>query len=542
MAKFRQGDLVLTSTQKITQGSNDILAENAVLQNIASLTLQSGETITNFSSDTNLGSSNSIVPTQNAIKTYIDTKVPGSVGSGTDNRIVRYDGSSSLQDSLVTIDDSGNMSGAISLSVSGSIDADKTGSGGKISLVAIDGAIEITREAGGAFIDFKNSAVEDYDVRIQENSSGLHFVSNSTGSLAYFNSGGAFQAYYSGSLTLATQSNGITVYNSSNSSYNMHLQPAGTSCSIYGGTTGATFNIFSKNDAGSYTSVFSANPDGSAKLYYSGVLSAFTSAEGLSIQDTSGTTPILRWVSDASAVLGQMYSSSGNIVILTQATSGKSITLYGHTGVAVETLITATQGSNVKIYHAGVKAFQTAVDGSIFYYTGGGSAIQTVEVVAAANTFGMYGYVHGNPFVVTSEDAGGTSRTLINSDPDAGTSLYYTGTEKLRTVGAGIYVYGGAVRVYDQGSTNEGGEIQLMGEGSNNVITIDNYGGHCRIFGSNNSNDIQVQFLNSGTQDIKFKIGSAGYLEPGQSSPAGTDVLGYNGYLYATKVYGAVWG
>lgn len=43
-----------------------------------------------------------------------------------------------------------------------------------------------------------------------------------------------------------------------------------------------------------------------------------------------------------------------------------------------------------------------------------------------------------------------------------------------------------------------------------------------------------VQFSANGTD-------WSGILEDNESAPAGTDVLGYNGYLYATRVYNAVW-
>ena len=39
---------------------------------------------------------------------------------------------------------------------------------GKVELIPSNGCIEITRTAGGAFIDFKNSKTEDFDVRIQQ--------------------------------------------------------------------------------------------------------------------------------------------------------------------------------------------------------------------------------------------------------------------------------------------------------------------------------------------------------------------------------------
>lgn len=46
-----------------------------------------------------------------------------------------------------------------------------------------DGALEILRSAGGAYIDFKNAAGEDADVRISESSNGLSFLTGGNGAL-----------------------------------------------------------------------------------------------------------------------------------------------------------------------------------------------------------------------------------------------------------------------------------------------------------------------------------------------------------------------
>jgi hypothetical protein len=50
------------------------------------------------------------------------------------------------------------------------------GTNNQIYLGASDGAIEITRAAGGAYIDFKNSIAEDNDVRIAESSGGINIT------------------------------------------------------------------------------------------------------------------------------------------------------------------------------------------------------------------------------------------------------------------------------------------------------------------------------------------------------------------------------
>ena len=88
MAKFRSGDLVLTSTQQIIQGSNTILNANGVadfailnvsgLSTLDSLRLNAGTTINEFSIDgTLVGNSDDAVPTEQAVKTYVDAQIGG---------------------------------------------------------------------------------------------------------------------------------------------------------------------------------------------------------------------------------------------------------------------------------------------------------------------------------------------------------------------------------------------------------------------------------------------------------------------------------
>ena len=54
------------------------------------------------------------------------------------------------------------------------------GSGNNISQLGLDGNIEITKASGGAYIDFKNSAAEDYDARLYESSGALVTSGNLT--------------------------------------------------------------------------------------------------------------------------------------------------------------------------------------------------------------------------------------------------------------------------------------------------------------------------------------------------------------------------
>ena len=119
MAKFRQGDLVLQSTQKIWQGGVEILKETGEA-NLFSLKFTSGVRVYGFDSDGTLSAdSDTRVATQKAVKTYVDSQVAGSIPPGTDESIMRYNGTSAIQESSVFIDDDGNISGINNLMTSG---------------------------------------------------------------------------------------------------------------------------------------------------------------------------------------------------------------------------------------------------------------------------------------------------------------------------------------------------------------------------------------------------------------------------------------
>ena len=60
------------------------------------------ENLSNKSTSTSLGTSNTLYPSQNAVKTYVDTQVGSKIGgSGTDNYIPRFNGTNALENSII---------------------------------------------------------------------------------------------------------------------------------------------------------------------------------------------------------------------------------------------------------------------------------------------------------------------------------------------------------------------------------------------------------------------------------------------------------
>jgi len=72
MARFNQGNIVLTNNEKIIQGGQEVLGSNQAAT-VASLQVGSSQSVTNISNDGTLsGDSTSNLVTEQAIKNYVD--------------------------------------------------------------------------------------------------------------------------------------------------------------------------------------------------------------------------------------------------------------------------------------------------------------------------------------------------------------------------------------------------------------------------------------------------------------------------------------
>lgn len=145
------------------QGSGVVLSDTDALSAVASITLDLGATIDEFSVDGTLaGNSDTAVPTEKAVKTYVDAAVGGGgvngPGSSTDNAIVRWDGTAGtlVQDSGILISDTDAITGVASLTLDASgslafgaitILSDAAGTTTLSNIDAIDATTESTIEA-----------------------------------------------------------------------------------------------------------------------------------------------------------------------------------------------------------------------------------------------------------------------------------------------------------------------------------------------------------------------------------------------------------
>lgn len=162
------------------QGSGILIDDSDNISGVESLIFNLGTSVNEFSIDGTLaGDSDLAVPTEKAVKTYVDNKISGSIAASVDNALARYDGTDGIQGSGITVGDGDGLSGISTISASGNI---TSGSGNDFTRIEATGAVEICDSGGAAFIDFKSAAAEDYDCRIIQNSDGLRFYTGGNGS------------------------------------------------------------------------------------------------------------------------------------------------------------------------------------------------------------------------------------------------------------------------------------------------------------------------------------------------------------------------
>jgi len=199
MAKFRNGNLVLTSSQNISIGGT-VAVDNTRAGTFSDIRLDANlaTIIDEFSTDgTLVGDSDTALPTEQAVKTYVDNKISGSIASSVDNRLARYDGTDGIQGTGISIDDSDNMSGitnvnSTSFSIGNGVLSYPTSPAGSIYLdfKGTQGVREVMNDGSGNFNRYFNSY---YDT-----SAAAHkFILAATGASRLAMSGGSSVWYVS---------------------------------------------------------------------------------------------------------------------------------------------------------------------------------------------------------------------------------------------------------------------------------------------------------------------------------------------------------
>jgi hypothetical protein len=186
----------------------------------------------------------------------------------------------------LTLDSSQNATFAGAIANTGSISS-SGGTNNQILLNPNDGCIELSRSAGAAFIDFKNSTGEDYDVRLQESSGGLvctGSVSDSKGNLRSIPLNTQSSAYVAvaadAGKTISISSGGVTINASVFSAGDAVtiINNSGSDQTITSGSGGMTLH----NTADAATGNRTLAGRGMATIYFLSSGTAYISGAGLS--------------------------------------------------------------------------------------------------------------------------------------------------------------------------------------------------------------------------------------------------------------------
>jgi hypothetical protein len=186
------------------QDSGILIDDTDNITSAESLTFNKGTDVNEFSIDGTLsGNSDDAVPTEKAVKTYVDSVNSGDVEgpvSSTDNAIARWDGTTGklLQDSGIFVDDFGNITSAASLAFDLGTDVNEFSTDGTLSdnsddAVPTEKAVKTYVDNGKTFNE--NGFVDpDTDVQISfVNGTRTLTISPQVSSFTYWSEGIKYQ-------------------------------------------------------------------------------------------------------------------------------------------------------------------------------------------------------------------------------------------------------------------------------------------------------------------------------------------------------------
>jgi hypothetical protein len=309
---------------------------------------------------------------------------------------------------------------------------------------------------------------------------------------------GATELYYNNVKALATTDAGVDVYDTSGSNPVILLKDdAGApEARIYATNTTELFlQVYDKVSA--YETAIKANLNGAVELYYDNVVAMFTTAEGINIQDTSGTVPAIVLASDAGTPHSRMIGNPTDFQIKVRS------------GAAWEDAFKAVVDGAVSLYYNNSVVLTTSGDGVAIRDTSGSSTVLYFRTDAGVNMAKITGATTNISLALYN---GATWESSIIGTLNGAVELYYNNLKAFETTAEGIDLFdtsGDAATMYFKG---DGGTPHAAVQSSTfnfNLINL-NDEGHIRLRATNTAS-AEVAVL-TGDPDADTKIYNSGNL------------------------------
>ena len=191
-------------------------------------------------------------------------------------------------------------------------------------------------------------------------------------------------------------------------------------------------NIQGQNTASEDTTLFNADPDGAAELYYAGVKTFSTVSNGSILYNPSDNNNYLHTVVGATDVQIIMNTQGSDLFVSGQKTGGGTANLFS-----------CDPDGSMTIYYAGASAARTFGGGAGIGYGMLCGELASYTGTNYGNDSGngiIYNWDHGGVFRIICENSVGASKDIFKGDPDGAVELYYAGAKKFETTASGINV------------------------------------------------------------------------------------------------------
>lgn len=234
---------------------------------------------------------------------------------------------------------------------------------------------------------------------------------------------------------------------------------------------GANVTLQSEDAAGTSRNLFAGDPDGESSMYFNGTLTFRASALGtIEVRgDTTAETDVRRIDFRASddSLFGLIGHNGDDRLQIQNRIHGGNVTLFAEdAGGTIQTLFDGDPDASAELYEAGSKRFATRVNGVDIHSAGNTDSESRLLVFAHqdGSVRGLVGHsggpvllienqIHGENVRIKAEDAGGSSQTLFDGDPDGVVELYEDGSATFKTADRTAADKGTGAEVLDGGGS-----------------------------------------------------------------------------------------